>query len=120
MSASAWVTDLRAAIRAYEDSRRTTPVVRLTLTSGAKHFVYRMSAHPGDQLVALDVYPSPDPRAFVEVERPAGPSTRMETTHETPEVLLVDPLRILMVELLHQRPREARGDVGFDTRSPES
>jgi len=110
MSATTWVDDLKAAIRAYSQSRRAgPPVVRVTLSNNESRYVLRASEGPRDELISLDLYPE-NAGDLIEVERPVGEG-QVERERVTREVLLVHPIAIRKFELLDEHPGER--DFGF-------
>lgn len=112
VSASSWVTDLNAAVADFARTRRTTPVVRVTLPTGEAR--YLLHAHPSEQgeLLVLDTYPEGEkPEDLLEVEDASEYVTRQR--------LLVRPNAIVKVEILYEHPGQ-RGEFGFQVRDASS
>jgi hypothetical protein len=92
------VNDLQAAIRDYSRTRRKTPVVRVTLVTGESHYVMRVSATGGgDLLISLDLYPE-NVDDLLGVDRVDGP----EVERVTPQVLVLPINAIAKVDILYE------------------
>ncbi len=106
---------LLEAIRRFSETRRTTPVVRVTLDySGEEFFVHEAAAGPGDDLVSLSVYGGKREREMIrrEDDDPKSGGLLVYFTHR---LVLIDPARIAKVDLLYEAPNA----VPFGFRPPE-
>ena len=98
------------AIRDYSRTRRKTPVVRVTLVTGESHYIMRISATGGnDLLVSLDIYPE-NVDDLLGVEQGDGPA--MERV--TPQVLVLPFGAIAKVDILDEHPGRPFGFTTAD------
>jgi hypothetical protein len=106
--ASRWVADLNAAVADFSRTRRTTPVVRVTLPTGeARYLLYAQPSEHGELLV-LDMYPEGETlEDLLKVDD--------EVEYVTRQRLLVRPNAIVKVEILYEHPGR-RGEFGFHIR----
>lgn len=110
MSASKWVADLNAAVADFSRTRRTNPVVRVTLPTGEARYLLHAQPSEQDELLVLDMYP--------EGERVEDlPKLEDEDTYISRQRLLVRPNAIVKVEILLEHPGR-RGEFGFQVREP--
>ena len=112
MSASSWVTDLNAAVADFARTRRTTPVVRVTLPTGEARYLLHAQPSEQDELLVLDMYPEGEkPEDLLKLDDQAEYVSRQR--------LLVRPNAIVKVEILYEHPRR-RGEFGFQVREADS
>src|SRR5262245_52763536 len=105
MSASSWVADLNAAVADFSHTRRTTPVVRVTLPSGEARYLLQAKPSEQDELLVLDMYPEGENvEDLLDLDDQAVFLSRQR--------LLVRPVQIVKVEILYEHPRR-RGEFGF-------
>jgi hypothetical protein len=110
VSAISLTNDLQMAIRDYSRTRRKTPVVRVTLVTGESHYIMRISATGGnDLLISLDIYPENVDDLFG-VEQGDGPA--MERV--TPQVLVLPLGAIAKVDILDEHPGRPFGFTTAD------
>jgi hypothetical protein len=110
MQAQQWVSDFNEAARTYSRERRESPVVKVTLTDGGSWYVQKIAAGPNDRLITLDLYPDANDvlANMVSVERHDEGGG---TDYFTRDVVVVEPDRVVKVELLYERPQGR--EVGF-------
>lgn len=110
MLAQQWVADLNAAASAYLRERHLTPIVKVTFVDGDTRYVQKVEAGPSDRLITLHVYPDANDVLgnMVRVER-LSPEQGAE--YLTRVAILVEPERVMKVELLHEQPQGRA--VGF-------
>ena len=112
MSASKWIADLNAAVADFSRTRRTTPVVRVTLPTGEARYLLRAQPSEQDELLVLDMYPEGE-----NVEDLLDLDDEDELLSR--QRLLVRPNVIVKVEILYEHPRR-RGEFGFHAREARS
>ena len=112
MSASKWVVDLNAAVADFAHTRRTTPVVRVTLPTGEARYLLHAQPSKQDELLVLDMYPEGETvEDLLDLEDEDELLSRQR--------LLVRPNAIVKVEILYEHPRR-RGEFGFKVREGSS
>lgn len=74
----------------------------MTLDSGERFYLFKAS--PAGSLVSLNAYPEERERALIRPERGVD--------DYTPRVVLIDPNRIVVAELLYEAPGPARPALG--------
>lgn len=105
MSASGWVLALNAAVADFAKTRRTVPVVRVTLPTGEARYLLRAMPSQHDELLMLDMYPEGENiEDLLDLE---GESELLSKQR-----LLLRPSAIVKVEILYEHPRQ-RGQFGF-------
>jgi hypothetical protein len=110
--ASKWVSDLNAAVADFSHTRRTKPVVRVTLPTGEARYLLHAQPSEQDELVVLDMYPEGEkPEDLLKLDGEAEYVSRQR--------LLVRPNAIIKVEILYEHPGR-RGEFGFQVREASS
>ena len=105
MSASGWVQALNAAVADFASTRRTVPVVRVTLPTGEARYLLRAQPSAQDELLVLDMYPEGENiEDLLDVEGESELLSRQR--------LLLRPSAIVKVEILYEHPRRL-GEFGF-------
>jgi hypothetical protein len=110
MHAQQWVNDFNEAARTYSRERRESPVVKVTLIDGESWYVQKIEAGPNDRLITFDLYPDANDvlANMVPVEQHGQGGG---TNYFTRDVIVVEPDRVVKVELLYERPQGR--EVGF-------
>lgn len=111
MLAQEWVDDFNSAARTYSRERRESPVVKVTFGDGSTRYAQKIEAGPSNHLVTLDLFPEADDvlANMVAIDRNANEGGG--TDYFAREAVVIDPGRIVMVELLYERPHGRA--VGF-------
>src|SRR5262245_20690159 len=112
MPASEWVADLNAAVADFARTRRTIPVVRVTLPTGEARYLLHARPSEQDAHLVLDMYPEGET-----LEDLLKLDDQVE--HVSRQRLLVRPGAIIKVEILYEHPGR-RGEFGFRAREASS
>jgi len=108
--ATDWHERLAEAIADFKKTRRSHPVVKVTLEGmGDQPYLHEAQPGPGDELVSLSVYPTGREREMIY-------NTKADRDY-TPHVVVIHPARILRIELLREAPNAV--PFGFQPSSEE-
>lgn len=109
MDAAEWCERLKAAVSAYSQSRRRTPVVQVVLDDRESFFIANAEAGPGDDFVSMSAYPAIRPgQAILDAMIEDAEGER-----RTPRVVVVHFGRVHRIELLADAPGAGIPVFGF-------